>query len=533
MYASGGSTITNAADGVINIDGAEIAIGMYAENGSAENKTKVINAGQINITNSTHAYGIWAEGENVEVTNSGTITIDGSVVTDTCTGSECGNANHAIVLNGGTLQQSGLIQATSINLDSFGGEVIAANTARFEVEEDISGDLTMSSSIVENGFATTYAVKDMIQADDTSGLNLQSQSALFEATLENDSDAVMTMKAFGDVVKNSSIADFLQNNYAEGNNEQLFAGLKSAETAAQLNSNIDDLFGKDMLSRMAFEDLSMLREVSFDMNNNLFKQEGAFSFGNNISPSSYDNNLGSVGRYALSGYNSGKTSFGVGVSITDVRTADKHNDNSRFDRNFMLSAPIGYKTHGFELITAPKMGYADGSYDRDGLNNMTYDGKIQKRMLALMNEARYPIKFGGMKLIPTAEFNMIGYNIKGHEDEQPYALRINSQNHYSVEACLGLMAQKEFKPYKNHKFNLNGGVTVYHEFANPYELNVAMNGMSGTYRLQDEKRGDNRAAVRFGFGYALQDYLDVTANLLTDIDREYRTDASVNLKYSF
>ena len=511
-----------------------MAIGIYGASGSTINNTE---SGTITINGAKTAYGIYAE-SGATVNNNGTITINGKT-----------NSANRIVLNGGTLFQNGVLTATnntqnspmsvasvkpaSLNLNDFGGTVVASNTSQFVVEGAISGDLTMNNSIIENGFDTTYSVKDMIQAGDTSELNLVSQSALFDATLQNNTDAVMTMKAFNDVVEGSSVADFLQNNYAEGNNEKLFSTLKSAASIAELNSSIDDLFGKDMLSRMAFEDLSMLREVSLDMNNHLFKQEGAFAFGGNVSPSSYDNNIGSIGRYSLNGYNNGKMSFGVGVSITDVRTDDGHSDNRRFDRNFMMSAPIGYKTHGFELITAPKMGYADGNYDRDGFNNMTYDGKVQKRMFALMNEARYPVKFGGIKLIPSAEFNVIGYNIKGHEDDKEYSLRIKSQNHYSVEAGFGLMAEKEFKPFKNHKFNINGGVAVYHEFANPYELDVAMNGMSGTYRLQDEKRSDNRAVVRFGFGYELKDNIDVSASWLTNIDREYRTDASIDMKYHF
>ena len=516
------------------------AIGIYGAVGST-----ISNSGTITITGSImgQGYGIYSEGSYV--TNTGTITIHGI----SCTGTDCTSANNAIVLNGGQLLQNGILTATnntqnrpmsvssvkpaSLNLNDFGGTVVASGTSQFIVEGSISGDLAINNNVIENGFDTTYSVQDMIQAGDTSSLNLQSQSALFNATLENDTDAVMTMKAFNDVIENSSVADFLQNNYAANNNEDLFKVLKSAETVAQLNHDIDDLFGKDMLSRMAFEDLSMLREVSLDMNNHLFEKEGAFAFGENISPSSYDNNIGSVGRYSLNGYNNGKTSFGLGISITDVRTDDGHSDNRRFDRSFMMSAPIGYKTHGFELITAPKMGYTDGTYDRDGFNDKTYEGKIQKRMFALMNQARYPLKFGGMKLVPSAEFNMIGYNIKGHEDEQQYALRIKSQNHYSVEAGLGLMAEKEFKPFKNHKFNVNGGVAVYHEFANPYELDVAMNGMSGTYRLHDEKRSDNRTVARFGFNYKLKDDIDVTAHLLTNIDREYRTDAGIDLKYHF
>ncbi|MEE6207624.1 MAG: autotransporter outer membrane beta-barrel domain-containing protein, partial [Alphaproteobacteria bacterium] len=514
IYGASGSHITNTASGVIRINGAERAYGIYTEGG--------------------------------DVTNDGKIYIDGTLKTNQCTGSNCLNQNYAIVLNGGKLFQNGVLASTnsiqtgtmsantaSLNLNDFGGTVVASDTSQFVVEGAISGNLAINNSVVENGFDTTYSVKDMIQAQDTGGLNLQSQSALFDATLQNNTDAVMTMKAFNDVVENSSVADFLQNNYAANNNEDLFKTLKSASSVAQLNSNIDDLFGKSMLSRMAFEDLSMLREVNFDMNNHLFEKEGTFAFGENISPSGYDNNVGSVGRYSLNGYNNGKLSFGFGISITDVRTGDRHGDNRRFDRNFMMSAPIGHRTRGFELITTPKMGYADGVYDRKGLNNITYDGKIQKRMFALMNEARYPLDFGGVKLVPSAEFNMIGYNIKGHEDKEQYALRIKSQNHYSVEAGFGLMAEKEFKPFKNHKFNINGGVAVYHEFANPYQLKVGMNDMDGYYKLQDEKRSDNRTVVRFGLGYELKDNIDVSTSWLTNIDREYRTDANLDLKYRF
>lgn len=536
IYGAESATLTNAEDATIKISGAQLAIGIYAENGKDGSPSKIINKGEIIISNSDHAYGIWAAGKNVVVTNSGKITINSTTYDsenpDECSGSECKKANHAVVLNGGTLVNNGVISVDKLNIADTGGFMVASADAVFNVKNNISGDLLMSSDIVKNGFDTTYTVNGMINAGSTDGLNLVSQSALFDATLENNSDAVMTMKAFDDVVENSALADYLQANYAAGNNESLFATLKSATNAAQLNGNLNDLFGQKMLSRMASEDLSMVREVNFDMNNHLFEQKGTFSFGENVSPAGYNDKSGSVGRYSLNGFNNGKMSFGVGVSITDIRS-ENDRDNSRFDRNFMLSTPFGYKTHGFELITAPKAGYAAGTYDRTGLNNMSYEGKVQKRMLALMNEARYPLKFGNLKIIPSAEFNMLGYNIKGHEDGNQFSLKMKSQNHYSVETGFGLMAQKEFKPLKNHKLNLNGGVAVYHEFADPYALNVAMDGMSGTYKLRDDKRNDNRAVVRFGLNYLLKDYLDIAANLLTEINRDYRTSAGIDLKYSF
>ena len=546
-----GGTPSNTSDDITYSSLTEkggTAIGIYGVNGA-----KITNSGTITISGAQTAYGIYAE-SGVTVDNTGTIKIDGI----SCKGTNCGSANNAIKLNGAKLFQNGVMtvssatapqslntplsttslstpknQPASLNLNDFGGTVVASNTSQFIVEGAISGDLAINNNVIENGFDTTYRVDGMIEAADVSGLNLQSQSALFDATLENNTDAVMTMKSFDSVVDNSSLADFLQNNYALANNEKLFTTLKGAETVSQLNSNIDDLFGKDMFSRMAFEDLSMVREVNFDMNNRLFEKAGSYAFGGNVSPSNYDNNIGSVGRYSLNGFNDGKRSFGLGVSITDVRTYDGNNDNSRYDRSFMMSAPMGYKTHGFELISAPKLGYANGNYDRDGFEDTTYKGKVEKRMFALMNEARYPVKFAGIKLTPSAEFNMIGYNIKGNEDEREYSLRIKSQNHYSVEAGFGLMAEKEFKPIKNHKFSINGGLSVYHEFADPYELKVGMTGMNGTYTLRDEKRSDNRAVARFGFGYEFGEDIDVTANLITNIDREYRTDAGIDMKYHF
>lgn len=76
-------------------------------------------------------------------------------------------------------------------------------------------------------------------------------------------------------------------------------------------------------------------------------------------------------------------------------------------------------------------------------------------------------------------------------------------------------------------------MVVYHEFSNPYELEVGMSDMDGYYKLQDEKRGENRTVVRFGFDYSLKDKMNVSANLMMNIDHEYRSGANIDLKYNF
>lgn len=511
-------------NGEINLNATKgEAYGIYADNSRVENN------GNIVIT-ADNAYGIYAI-HNSAVTNNGVITINGeSSDSNSADGKYIYIDDSSFIVNANTI-----IANSSFNTNDLGGGNVLMTANSNITAPQVSGTLILSADITTNSNNDIYITPNLINGN-TENLSVNSQSVMFNAYTENSgtsTDGVLIRNNFNTLIDNSSIADYLENNYTNGNAYDLFNELKTAETITELNRNIDDLFGKKMLSRMTFEDMSMLREVNLDMNNNMFKKEGGFAFGNSISPSSYDNNVGSVGRYSLNGFNLGKVSYALGVAISDVNTYDNNKDNSRSDRSFVMSAPVGYKTHGFELITSPKVGYASGEYTRNGLNG-TYKGKVYKRIYALMNEARYPLDLGKLKFTPSAEFNMIGFNIKGNEDSaKPYHLRIKPQNHYSVEAGIGLNAEKEFTLYKRHKFKFNGGVTLYHEFANPYELDVSMSELDGSYRLHDEKRHDNRTVIRFGFDYELDKDVDVSASIMNNIDGECRTDAVCDIKYHF
>jgi hypothetical protein len=80
---------------------------------------------------------------------------------------------------------------------------------------------------------------------------------------------------------------------------------------------------------------------------------------------------------------------------------------------------------------------------------------------------------------------------------------------------------------------MNAGVGFYHEFANPYEIDVCMSDMDGMYRLHDEKRHNNRTVIRAGFDYEYSKTIEMSASLLSNIDGEYRTDAVCDVKYHF
>ncbi|MBR6356065.1 MAG: hypothetical protein IKR92_04335, partial [Alphaproteobacteria bacterium] len=321
MYATSGSTIVN--QGEIAIDSAQIAIGMYGEDGSEEAPTVVENAGTIEITSSEKAYGIWAEGENVIVKNTGTIRIDGTERSDECTGADCGEASSAIVLNGGVLFQNGLLQAQSFDTADVDGTVEASSDARFEIENEFSGDLVMSSEVVTDGFDDTYTVENMIDAGDVSGLNLLSQSALFDAELQNESDAVLTMKPFDEVVQNQSVAEFLKQNYDAGNNEELFNLLKEKDSLVALNAAINALTADDVFNRFNFEDMTMMRELNADVNDKLFNDKSAhLTTSGSVAPFYFESGMGSNARYALYNTRIGRKSVGLSLALSNVNSRD-------------------------------------------------------------------------------------------------------------------------------------------------------------------------------------------------------------------
>lgn len=549
MYANGG-TATNFGDITIdresytftttNAEGNETsetytasnatggkAIGIYGANGA-----KITNSGTITINGADEAYGIWAEDNTITISNSGTIIIDDIE----CKGYECAKKEkesnkQAIVLNGGKLFQDGkLISTESINLAAMDGDIIASATTEIVTPEALSGVLKMNSNIVTSGFEKTYTTKGTIQAGDTSDLKLQSQSAMFGAQLaENGSDINLTMKSFNDVVKNQSLAAFLEQNYTAKNNEALFSNIKSIESLAALNDNLDDLMGKDMFSRFAFEDLTVMRELNFDINNKLFNNtEDYISVGGSTSSFAFSGNS----RYSLTNMKSGKRSMGISVAFSDVNSDDGDNHNRRYDKMYNISMPMGYQTNGFNLVTTPRIGYSYGTYDRRGFSNQNYDGTVEKQMFALMNEARYPLQLGGWTVSPSVELNFMDYRISGHETAKDYALNIKSQDNYSIEAGFGLYANKETKFSKNSSLNFNSGVALYHEFADPYKMKLGMQGMDGTFTIRDENRSDNRAVVRSGFEFNY-DNISVAGNVMSYIDREYQTNATLDFKFGF
>ena len=442
--------------------------------------------------------------------------------------------------NGATLATSGTIDAGTSSLNTMSmspdgtGKLVLQPKAKLASQKSVVGPAYLATDFVMNNSDTTVVAKDMIQTPDASKLNLISQSALFDAKLaDNGSDVIMQMKSFNTTTQNASLAQFLTTNYALGNNEAFYNKLKSFGNMSSLTESLNKLTGKDMLSRFNFEDMTMMRELNFDMNEKLFhNKEQHFALAGSVSPMAFKGDTGSDARYSLFNKRDGNTSIGLGVAFTDVRSDDDHNNNSRSETSYQLILPMGYKTHGFNLMTSPRIGYARGTYDRTGFDEKTYDGTIEKRVFGLMNEARYPMTVGKWTFEPAAEFNILGYQQKGREDAKEFALKIQNQNTYSVEGGIGLYATREEELDKDTTLKMTAGVVAYHEFADPYKLRVGMEGMDGAFTLRDENRSDNRGVIRAGFDYTQGDY-SLYGSFLSYIDKEWRTNAKTGFKWKF
>lgn len=498
--------------------------GIYAKTGGT-----VHNYGTINISYpDDNAYGIYLEGPG-NISNHGTITINGEL----CNDADCGG--HFIVLNGGFLYNSGLMMAPQMNLNSMGGNVVAGLGSQFVVDNELSGNLNISSELVQSGNQTTYIAENMIDAGDASGLHVRSASAMFNASLaDNGHDVVMQMKDFNELTDNASLAAFLANNYANGKGQDLFSTLKSIDTSATFTSALGGLTGLNTFTQFAHEDLSAMREISFSMNNKLFENSSRDSF--DISDStgyfsfSNDHNGGS-GQYGISSEKIAENwKLGYGMAMANINTG---NGDSMHRQNnlWLFYMPATYTNDDIELVIAPKAGFAHSEYNRRGYNNINYDGYIEKRIFGLMNDLRYPLNFGNWTFAPDLAFNAIVYDQSGHEDEQAFSLVIPDDRTVSVETGLGFYTKYEKTLQDGSRFRLNSGLMVYREFGDTYDIKLGMRGMDGTFSLYNNYY-EYRGAVSLGFDY-MAGHLHLYGNAQYFMDNDNYMNFKGGISYRF
>ena len=500
MYGSNGASLVNAAGATINVNAAS-AIGMYATGSGSS----IYNYGTINVNGASLAteYPGASSSTNPDTDNTG------------CTSAGCGSFIQ--VADGATFVNSGQVISTSalnFNLMS------AANSGTFVlapkgsyIAPEYSGPVTASADIVMEGNKTTYVNEDSFIGTDA-GLKLSSGSYLFDAYLvtneDGNQDVVMTMKEFSDVVDNSSVANFLTNNYTLGTNMDMYSILKSAPDASSFTAAVAGQMGLDIVPSFAKQNMDIVKAVNRHMSQTLFANQSAqdvramFDFVYDYREQNDVDMLSGYEDKALSAYAlfdrkyNNNFRYGLGVSFTRYES-DYDNGSERDEIIAQVLTPLIYTTEGLKAIAMPRLGIGWGEYNRraDGFDNKA---DTKNYYYGITNEIRKEFDLGAVVLEPTAEFNVLGMYQDSTKEKN--GLEVKSANNLSVEGGLGLYARKSFSIKDENDLTLRAGGTWYHEFNNPYQAARArIAGMVGSYQMDSYDAERDRGILTFRMDY--------------------------------
>ena len=547
IYVDKGQAI-NKENGVINVSGKTESYGLYVlSDNTTAGKAHAVNLGTINM-NGENNVGIYASGSTATVENRGTINILGESRSDTCTGEECQNV--AIRLdNGAQLVNSGSITSGSkIDLASIGGDVILDKGGKFTAEE-ISGDLKISAGSVTNTFADETVLEKSIQATDVEKLQVDSQSYLYNAKIAANStpnayDVVMERKDFAEITEDKTIASYLEKNYEEEKNMELFNAIKSAKTATEAERNNAKIMGTGMLPNIAEEELKVQRSLDRNILNELFRPAederkiigaDAMHIGRDDSGTLTGYDIDSQSMYAVYDKKlNNNQRWGLGMSMTHTNT-DYNDDSSRKNMAFQGYMPFTYSNgNGLTAVTMARVGYSDGDYTRRG-QNKSYKADTSAWSYGLINEARYTISTKYANLTPFIGLNAIGWYQKAiNEGNDAMALRLDAENILSIESALGIYLDKEVEFNEDNRLNVALGIGYYHEFADPYRGFDAHHGdgVLGNYKLRNKIHSRDRGILSAKVNYDYKNF-SIYGELMQYIEKEHPLEVEGGVRYRF
>ena len=547
LYVNKGQAV-NGKEGVLNVSGKMGAYGIYVvADGTSAGAAQAINEGKINLSGEGKNIGIYASGSNATVQNNGNITINGEENKTVCEGENCDSS--AIQLtNGAKLINNGNISGSSIRLASIGGEVILDKNGSFTASQELSGELKVSTDTVINSFSNEEVIADAVAAADVSQLQLTSKSYLYDATIkENDSgkyDVTMQKKDFSEITSNSSETAYLNQNYAQQKNSQLFNSLKNPATAAEARKLTANVMGTAMLPNIAEEELKVQRSLDRNIINELFKPAeeerrivGADAMhvgrGNSGTLTGYD--IDSQSMYAV--YDKKLDNhhrWGLGMSMTHTNT-DYNDDSSRKNMTFQGYMPFTYSNgNGLTAVTMARIGYADGDYTRKS-QNKSYKADTSAWNYGLINEARYTVSTKYANLTPFIGLNAIGWYQKAiNEGKNALALHLDAENIFSLESALGVYLDKEVEFNENNRLNVALGIGYYHEFADPYRGFEAHHGdgVLGNYKLRNKIHSRDRGILSAKVNYDYKNF-SIYGELMQYLEEEHPLEVEGGIRYRF
>lgn len=493
IRATGSANITNTGTIDMNATSAtQVSAAIYAE-GSAT----VTNDGDLYISGSDNAniYALYAAGSS-EIINNAAIHVDGDTTESNIIG-----GSGSITNNGSIVADNQTINLTS-NM-KFGAKALFA-------AKEIAGTATAAATVVQNNNSDVVVLEDNFRGN-TDNLTVVSESYLFDAAYDGKK-TTLTRKDFAEVEQNASLAAYLEENYAAGNNTELYNNLKEATDGKELAGKLNGATGRDFVPALAAQSLSLMKDLHRQTNNAWLAADNDERLLAGVSyydrQNAYGRGISDSDDSAVSFYGLFRNTdndiwqYGFGLSFTKF-DGKFDNDATRDEVIAELMLPMALTTESFDLLGTIYGGYGYGDYKRHAADNR-YKGDIKNYYYGVVNELRGKIDSGlfGIVLQPVAEFNVNGVYQRGIDDG---ALEIRHSNSLSVESGLGLFAEKTFVLDDQNSLRFRVGGTWYHEFNDDYAtVKARIAGMDGMFALDpletEKDRGLISAAGEYKYG---------------------------------
>ncbi len=489
IYGEGANTIENS--GTIDVSGRD-AYGIYVKDGDNSHVFNTI-SGIINVNAEGEAHGIYIDqnSQNAVVENQGKIIVNGEVK----------EGQSGITLNGAKLKNAGkMVFSSRANLNSLGGNVYLEKGGSVEATA-LSGDMYAGTSTVMGNNADTYVETSALKAEDLADLNVISESAMFDAIIEQNQDKgtaniKQERKNFSEFTPNASIANYLEENYQKGYLTDTFDDIKRETTTSGASKKTAKKLGYDVLPNFADENFTILKSLNRNMADKILAPTDAE---NRVETGGDHISWETDGKGLLSGADLSSNSmymFGdkrlnnnnrLGLGLSYTKLSSDYDTGGDRDMNIIsIFVPYIHKfAERLHLASIFSLGYGHGEYDR-GSNN---ESKTNTFFYGITNELRYTVDLNGFaELEPALMLNAIGYLDEGYDEGHgAEALETKGTHNLSVEAGFGLYLKKAVKMEKYGKLGFKIGGAYYRELGTPYDnISARMKkGANNWYRIND------------------------------------------------
>jgi hypothetical protein len=452
-----------------------------------------------------------------------------------------GTRTNVNFLNSGTVVSDNAIDFGDGGTD--GTQNILASGGQY-VAESFRGTVHADASIVADGFETIYVNEDSFVGENN-GIEVVSDSYMFNAsTATNEAgntNVVMSLRPFEEIVEDTNTSDFLAENYAAQRGENLFRVFRTASTQDQFNTAVNQALGLGIVPNFVKQNLDIERTLNLEIDDEIATASdkeyrasfNAVNFNNKVKAkkdlSGYKDNVSAVYGWLDTRASDLRTRGGLGVVL--ARSGSKFDDGSkRYNNMVEIFAPITYTQNDTVAMFKLKGGAGHGHYRRHGADKW-YKGNTEEYYYGADTVLKHTLDIGKLEVTPNIGFNLTGM-YTDDIDESNGGLKIRGKNMLSAQSSLGIDVAKTFAIDEAQTIKVGAGSKYYHEFGDRYHTSASVDDMIGSYDVTDKRLQRNFGLMSLKAKYQYNQF-SIEAEANAPLEQKRNPYYLLNLGYKF